>query len=66
MDFSCQPRFLIGPDGDGSGDRDVVYALPHIGSDGLRVLLEVCGVVVGGCLSEYAPVSGGKAVLEHL
>ena len=50
MDFPCQPWLLVGPNGDGSGD--IVHALPHVGSYGLRVLLEVCGVAVGGCLSE--------------
>lgn len=60
MDFPCQPWFLIGSSGDGSGDRDVVHEFPHVGSDGLHVLLEVYGVIGGGCLSEHTPVCGGK------
>lgn len=26
------------------------------------MLLEVCGVAVGGCLSEYVPVGGGESI----
>lgn len=33
--------FLLDLNEDGSGDRDSVHALPHVGSDGLRALLEV-------------------------
>lgn len=66
MEFPCQPWFLIGSNGDGSEDRDVIHALLHVGSDNLCVLLEVCGVVLGGCLSEHAAFGGGKTVLGRL
>lgn len=65
VDFPCEPWFLIGLYGDGHGDHDF-YALPQVGSDGVCVLLEICGVVVRGCLSEHDPVGGGKIVLECL
>lgn len=32
---------LIGPNGDGSGERDIIHPFPHVGRDGLCILLEV-------------------------
>lgn len=45
VDFPCQPWLIINLNADGSGDRDVIHTLPHVGSDWLHVLLEICGVV---------------------
>lgn len=45
-------------------DRLTLAALADL--DGLRLLLEVCDVVLGGCLSEHALVGGGETVLVRL
>lgn len=50
MDFPCQPWFLIGPNGNGSGDYDIVQALPYVDSDSLRVL---CLVVVAATIKFF-------------
>lgn len=47
-------------------ETDIIHTLPHVGRVGLCVLQEVCGVIVGGCLSEHAKISGGQTVLECL
>uniref|UniRef100_A0A3Q3M0U6 Ig-like domain-containing protein n=1 Tax=Labrus bergylta TaxID=56723 RepID=A0A3Q3M0U6_9LABR len=61
--LSCQPWLLVSPGGDGSGGGDISNAFANVGGNSVRILLNVCVVVVGGCLLKHLPICGIKAVL---
>ncbi len=50
--------------GDGLGDCHIINALFDVSSHSFSVLLQVCVVVVVGCLFKHVPVCVLEAVLQ--